>query len=216
MNKYLTPLLLIIAVACHGCAAGPLAVIVPMVQYGSAAHSGYNFVREYAPRDEIITSQSQDIATEDRILSRFRESRILHYKDIRPHCYNGHVYLLGAFNSDDQFEEATRLAANSPGVRSVTRCLYDEREGPVFPKAENETMRDDILAKIVVDESIRSKRVRVNVIHHNAILLGFVESPQDRDRIMEYAKAIPGMISVTSYLTVEERPQLVMEDETEG
>ncbi len=216
MNKYLTPLLILLAVTLSGCAAGPLAVVIPMVQYGSAAHSGYNFVREYAPRDEIVTSQSQDIAIEDRILSRFRESRILHYKDIRPHCYNGHVYLLGAFNNDKQFQEATRLAANSPGVRSVTRCLYDERKGPVFTRDDNESMRDEILAQVVVDESIRSKRMRVSVIHHNAILLGFVDSPQDRDRIMEHAKSVPGMISVTSYLTVEEQPQLVMEQEPEG
>jgi hyperosmotically inducible protein len=55
------------------------------------------------------------------IRQNFKNDPKINYFDISTYCYNGHVYLVGEYDSMDQKNQAVKLAREVEGVKSFLK-----------------------------------------------------------------------------------------------
>lgn len=112
-------------------------------------------------------------------------------------CFDSHVFLIG--HADEKFQNfATRQSYDTPGVAHVTTHW--------FPDAPNNNLQDAAIAAnidsaIFLDAELSSTRMAVEVFNGNVILCGIMRNKQNIDKVVEIARRVNKVKSVTSYLT---------------
>ena len=76
------------------------------------------------------------------------------FRDISTYCYNGHVYLVGEYGSDEEREKALEIAQGVSGVRSVTHYLLQKNAGDTCGWTDNLEISGRIKADLIGDEDI--------------------------------------------------------------
>lgn len=186
--------------ASGGCAASPLPVLAALDVLNAAetAKTGYDIATGLNARQPIESPPTRDDQAEARLRALLEaEDGLLAQSSA--HVLEGHAYIVGQYASRDEREQAARLALGVPGVRRVTLCLFPTGAS----RAQNS---DGELRDLIIRLSgVRTREVRVRVVQGNAVLLGFVRSQAERDKLVASARSA-GAVSVLNHLRLAEAP----------
>ena len=112
------------------------------------------------------------------------------------------VTLSGFVESQAQAEEAVKVAKGVEGVNSVSDKLHvrDSKETSVKGYAGDTAITSEVKAKLLADDIVPSRKVKVETTDGVVQLSGTVESQAQSDRAESIAKAIDGVKSVKNDL----------------
>ncbi|EIY7669650.1 molecular chaperone OsmY [Shigella flexneri] len=112
------------------------------------------------------------------------------------------VTLSGFVESQAQAEEAVKVAKGVEGVTSVSDKLHvrDAKEGSVKDYAGDTATTSEIKAKLLADDIVPSRKVKVETTDGVVQLSGTVDSQAQSDRAESIAKAVDGVKSVKNDL----------------
>lgn len=115
------------------------------------------------------------------------------------------VTLSGFVESQAQAEEAVKVAKGVEGVTSVSDKLHvrDSKETSVKGYAGDTAITSEVKAKLLADDIVPSRKVKVETTDGVVQLSGTVESQAQSDRAESIAKAIDGVKSVKNDLKVK-------------
>lgn len=112
------------------------------------------------------------------------------------------VTLSGFVESQAQAEEAVKVAKGVEGVTSVSDKLHvrDSKDSSVKGYASDTAITSEVKAKLLADDIVPSRKVKVETTDGVVQLSGTVESQAQSDRAESIAKAIDGVKSVKNDL----------------
>ncbi len=112
------------------------------------------------------------------------------------------VTLSGFVESQAQGEEAVKVAKGVEGVTSVSDKLHvrDSKETSVKGYAGDTAITSEVKAKLLADDIVPSRKVKVETTDGVVQLSGSVDSQAQSDRAESIAKAIDGVKSVKNDL----------------
>lgn len=115
------------------------------------------------------------------------------------------VTLSGFVESQEQAEEAVSVAKGVEGVASVSDKLHvrDAKESTAKGYAGDTATTSEIKAKLLADENVPSRMVKVETTDGVVQLSGTVESKAQSERAESIAKAVDGVKSVKNDLKVK-------------
>lgn len=112
------------------------------------------------------------------------------------------VTLSGFVESQAQAEEAVKVAKGVEGVTSVSDKMHvrDSKETSVKGYAGDTAITSEVKAKLLADDIVPSRKVKVETTDGVVQLSGSVDSQAQSDRAESIAKAIDGVKSVKNDL----------------
>ncbi|MCP1205702.1 molecular chaperone OsmY [Pantoea sp. B550] len=125
--------------------------------------------------------------------------------DISVKTHSGVVTLSGFVTSQDQAEKAVAVVQKIEGVKSVSDKLHvrDSKTSSVKGYAGDAATTSEIKAKLLADDIVPSRNVKVETTDGVVQLSGHVANQAQSDRAESIAKAIEGVKSVKNDLTVK-------------
>ncbi|WP_337011740.1 molecular chaperone OsmY [Pantoea sp. AS142] len=125
--------------------------------------------------------------------------------DISVKTHQGVVTLSGFVTSQDQAEKAVAVVQKIEGVKSVSDKLHvrDSKSSSVKGYAGDAATTSEIKAKLLADDLVPSRNVKVETTDGVVQLSGHVATQAQSDRAESIAKAIEGVKSVKNDLTVK-------------
>ncbi|PAW35426.1 molecular chaperone OsmY [Pantoea vagans] len=125
--------------------------------------------------------------------------------DISVKTHSGVVTLSGFVTSQDQAEKAVAVVQKIEGVKSVSDKLHvrDSKSSSVKGYAGDAATTSEIKAKLLADDIVPSRNVKVETTDGVVQLSGHVATQAQSDRAESIAKAIEGVKSVKNDLTVK-------------
>jgi hyperosmotically inducible protein len=125
--------------------------------------------------------------------------------DISVKTHSGVVTLSGFVTSQDQAEKAVAVVQKIEGVKSVSDKLHvrDSKSSSVKGYAGDAATTSEIKAKLLADDIVPSRNVKVETTDGVVQLSGHVDNQAQSDRAESIAKAIEGVKSVKNDLTVK-------------
>lgn len=115
------------------------------------------------------------------------------------------VTLSGFVESQTQAEQAVKVAKGVEGVKSVSDKLHvrDGKDQSVKGYAGDAATTSEIKAKLLADDIVPSRNVKVETTDGVVQLSGTVDSQKQSDRAESIAKAVDGVKSVKNDLKVK-------------
>ena len=115
------------------------------------------------------------------------------------------VTLSGFVESQAQAEEAMKVAKGVEGVTSVSDKLHvrDSKDTSVKGYAGDTAITSEVKAKLLADDIVPSRKVKVETTDGVVQLSGTVDSQAQSDRAESIAKAIDGVKSVKNDLKTQ-------------
>ncbi|MCX9000503.1 molecular chaperone OsmY [Citrobacter portucalensis] len=115
------------------------------------------------------------------------------------------VTLSGFVESQAQAEEAAKVAKGVEGVTSVSDKLHvrDSKDTSVKGYAGDTAITSEVKAKLLADDIVPSRKVKVETTEGVVQLSGTVDSQAQSDRAESIAKAIDGVKSVKNDLKTQ-------------
>ncbi|AGB80957.1 putative periplasmic or secreted lipoprotein [Serratia sp. FGI94] len=146
--------------------------------------------------DSAITAKVKSALVEDKTISS---------NDISVKTEKGVVTLSGFVASQALAEQAVAVAGKVDGVKSVSDKLHvkDEAKQSVKSYAGDATTTTELKAKLLADDIVPSRNVKVETTDGVVQLSGEVKSQAQSERAESIAKAIDGVKSVKNDLTVK-------------
>ncbi|BCQ36619.1 MULTISPECIES: molecular chaperone OsmY [Erwinia] len=125
--------------------------------------------------------------------------------DISVETHSGVVTLNGFVTSQEQAELAVAAAKKVEGVKSVSDKLHvkDSTKQTVSGYAGDAATTSEIKAKLLADDIVPSRNVKVETTNGVVQLSGTVKTQAQSERAEGIAKAIEGVKSVKNDLTVK-------------
>ena len=125
--------------------------------------------------------------------------------DISVETHKGVVTLNGFVASQDQAEKAVALVQKVEGVKSVSDKLHvkDSKSSTLKGYAGDTATTSEIKAKLLADDIVPSRNVKVETTDGVVQLSGEVANEAQSDRAESIAKAIEGVKSVKNDLKVK-------------
>ncbi len=125
--------------------------------------------------------------------------------DISVKTHQGVVTLSGFVASQDQAEKAVALVQKVEGVKSVSDKLHvkDSKASTLKGYAGDTATTSEIKAKLLADDIVPSRNVKVETTDGVVQLSGEVANQAQSDRAEQIAKAIDGVKSVKNDLKVK-------------
>ncbi|MDH2068255.1 molecular chaperone OsmY [Pantoea sp. GD03673] len=125
--------------------------------------------------------------------------------DISVKTHSGVVTLSGFVTSQDQAEKAVAVVQKIEGVKSVSDKLHvrDSKTSSMKGYAGDAATTSEIKAKLLADDIVPSRNVKVETTDGVVQLSGHVANQAQSDRAESIAKAIEGVKSVKNDLTVK-------------
>lgn len=150
-----------------------------------------------------ISEQYSDTVISATILKKMVKSKEMSALDVSVNSYNGKVYLVGEVDSLIQRNLVISTARNTKGVRSVVPYLLLKNEQDFCGTTDNLTMNAQLNKTLIGDKEIWSTNVSIDVVQCNIVLTGIVGTSKEKQKIIQHARAIPKVRSVTSYIQVQ-------------
>jgi hyperosmotically inducible periplasmic protein len=133
------------------------------------------------------------------IYKRFQESDINVF-DYAPYCYNGHVYLVGEYETAERKEQAVKIAHSVPGVKEVTTYLLPKRKVDACGTMDKTAISTKVQASLINDSAIHSTKIDVKVVRCHVVLLGVVGTDSEAAKAVAHARSVEGVSGVVSFL----------------
>ena len=153
--------------------------------------------------ERSLGEQYDDQAITMSIRKKFTEDEKIKYFDISTYVYNGHVYLVGEYETADQKNQAVKLAGQVEGVKSVTDYFLPKKKDETCGTTANLELLAKVKKDLIGDGDISSTQIEVKALQCNIILLGLVASANEINKATAHAKAVEGVRSVKSFLKIQ-------------
>ena len=150
-----------------------------------------------------ISEQFDDASISASIVKDIASSDNVSPLGVAVRTYNGRVHLVGEVDSLSERSQAIAIARKTEGVRDVIPYLLLENDNDLCGTADNLTMEAKLKKDLVGDKDIWSTNVTIDAVQCNIVLTGIVRSFKERDEIISYARNIPKVRSVKSYIQVQ-------------
>ena len=153
--------------------------------------------------ERSVGEQYDDEKITMAIRKKFSDDEKIKYFDISTYVYNGHVYLVGEYETTDQKKQAAKLAGQVEGVKSVTDYFLPKKKDETCGTTANLKLSTKVKTKLIGDKDISSTKIEVKALQCNIILLGLVASANEINKATAHAKAVEGVRSVKSFLKIQ-------------
>lgn len=146
-----------------------------------------------------------DSAITAKVKSALLEDKSITSSDISVETSNGVVTLSGFVGSQERSSRAVQIATQVEGVQSVSDKLQvkDAQSQSVGAYADDAVITSTIKAKLLADDIVPSRKVKVETQAGVVQLSGGVDNKAQSDRAESIAKAVDGVKSVKNDLTVK-------------
>lgn len=145
-----------------------------------------------------VDNYMSDSAVTAKVKSALLEEKSLKSTDISVETSNGVVTLSGFLNSQAEIETAVEIAGNVEGVKSVSDKLHvkDQKSQSVSEYAGDAATTSSVKAKLLADDIVPSRKIKVETTDGVVQLSGDVENKAQSERAESIAKAVNGVKSV--------------------
>ena len=165
--------------------------------------TGCTTIYKSAVDERSVGEQYDDEKITMAIRKKFSDDEKIKYFDISTYVYNGHVFLVGEYETADQKNQAVRLAQQVEGVKAVTDYFLPKKEDKTCGTQANLGLLAKVKKDLIADKDISSTQIEVKALQCNIILLGLVSETDDINKAVAHAKAVEGVRSVESFLKVQ-------------
>ena len=160
-------------------------------------------VYDVAVEERNVGTYTNDKKISFHIEEKFLDDKLIKYMDFDAYTYEGHVYLIGEYESHEQVTRAVKIAKATKGVRTVTTYFLPKRANDHCGTTDNMEISATLRQKRISDNEVWSTNIDVEMIQCNVVLLGLVGTEKERLKAIDYAKAVPGVRNVKSYIKVQ-------------
>ena len=164
--------------------------------YSTIAQKSYEISRE--ERTPMALALDKSIVL--NLTDKFAQDNAINLLDVSPYSYNGRVYLIGEYETDEEWTRAIEITAREEGVRSITTYILIKREPPTCGLLDNFMLYANVRAKLIRDEEVRSTNIDIKALQCQVILMGIVASSDEIDRAVTHARGAEGVVRVQSFL----------------
>ncbi len=165
--------------------------------------TGCGTIYKSAVDERSLGEQYDDQKITTAIRKKFTDDEKIKYFDISTYVYNGHVYLVGEYETAEQKNQAVKLARQVEGAKSVTDYFLPKKKDETCGTTANLELLGKVKKNLVGDKDISSTQIEVKALQCNIILLGLVASADEISKANAHAKAVEGVRSVKSFLKVK-------------
>jgi hyperosmotically inducible protein len=165
--------------------------------------TGCTTIYKSAVDERSVGEQDDDEKITMAIRQKISDDKKIKYFDISSYCYNGHVYLIGEYDTTDQRNQAVRLAKEVDGVKSITDYFLPKREDDTCGTAAKLELLAKVKKRLIGDKDISSIQIEVKALQCNIALLGLVGSADEIKKAVSHAKSVEGVRSVKSFLQAQ-------------
>tara|TARA_Y100001935_G_C17116842_1_gene413639 strand:- start:109 stop:702 length:594 start_codon:yes stop_codon:yes gene_type:complete len=116
----------------------------------------------------------------------------------------GRVLLTGTVESSDLRIEATRLAWNAKGVKTVINEIQINNDDSILNYADDLVIATKIAGKFVLDDDIQSLNYNIEVVNKNVYLIGIARDEQEREKAIRISKEVFGVEEVIDYIILSQ------------
>lgn len=125
------------------------------------------------------------------------------YRLVQVACKNGEVTLKGSVWTDYERSHATLVASDVPGVKAVQNTILVVEplnvDFVLMKAVRSEILQDPILNVTALFVDVNEERNPAGTV----TLYGIVSTPQQKDRVAEIVRGVPGVKQVVSEIDVE-------------
>lgn len=152
-----------------------------------------------------VDTYMDDSAITAKVKSALVDEKAIKSTDISVETEKGVVMLSGFVATQAQAEQAVEVAGRVEGVKSVSDKLHvkDEATQSVKSYAGDTATTSELKAKLLADDIVPSRNVKVETTDGVVQLSGEVKTQAQSDRAESIAKAIDGVKSVKNDLAVK-------------
>lgn len=199
MRKLLICLALVALTSMSGCSTSVL--IPPLPGPAIIPSSVGSIFNAYA-----IATDERGFQTivEDEMLEASIQSDILHEKklnimDLSTYSYNGHVYVVGEYDHEEDFQLIRNIVKKKKGINSLTTYLFAE-DAAACSKTADYMIQTSVKSALLNDKSVWGANVAVKSVQCNVVLLGRVASVNEAFKAKQIAADINGVKGVKSFI----------------
>ena len=197
MSSFRTHILLAVAVgmplATGGCA---VAIVGGLAGAGAAGYA--------ANQERGVAGTAEDFATKTNIEVAWMKADPALQSEATVTVYEGRTLLTGIVRNPAQKAEAERLARQVAGVRALYNEIEVAPDASTWDVASDTWITTQLRSHLVADAKIRSINYTIEAVHGAVYLIGSARTQDELDRATGWARNIPGVRRVVSF--VEVRP----------
>jgi hyperosmotically inducible protein len=152
-----------------------------------------------ANRPDRPVDRNDDMDLADRIRDRLLKAPVtaVSILDLKVKVFNGHAYLVGVVDRDEQVYRAVEIARDVGGVRSVTPyVLVGRRAG------NDSALAAAVVNRLAGNPDLASGKIEVEAIRGHVVLMGVVSSRDDIRLAVALVRTVEGVRVVKSFLFV--------------
>jgi hyperosmotically inducible protein len=130
----------------------------------------------------------------------FQNDDAAKFSNISPFCFNGSVYLVGEYETEQEKERILAITGGVKGVKSVEQYLLPKVNDALCRRSKNLALTSKVKIKLIWDKDTSAFNVHVKSVQCRVVLLGTVSSQHEIDKAISDAKATEGVREVISFL----------------
>lgn len=186
-----TALVVLVAPLLSGCVA--------IAAVGTIA--GFQTLRQERPLGDAL----DDRAIKTSLDLRLRQTAGLRF-GIATTVVEGRVLLAGRVSSPEQRLDAARVAWSVDGVVKVENELEVAETAGWLDRPQDFIMRQQLVAKLLADRSIREVNYTTDVVHGVVYLMGVGQDQAEVDRVVAHAMSVNNVKRVENYVILKDDP----------
>lgn len=185
------------AVALPGLTGGcAVAVVGGLAGAGAAGYA--------AGQERGVNGEYHDFATKTNIQVAWMKAQPPLPPNLDVTVYEGRALLTGAADSPAARDRAAELAGRVAGVRAVYNQIEVAPSRSAWSMASDAWITAKLRSDLVLDKEIRSLNYTIETVNGSVYLIGSARTAGELDRATGWARNIPGVRRVVSF--VEVRP----------
>lgn len=131
------------------------------------------------------------------------------FADVATDVTEGRVVLTGSVPTREDKVEATRLAWETPGVKTVTDELVVAEDSGTVAYLEDAWISNRVRVALLTDGGIRSVNFSVETVDKVVHLTGIARSTVELEQAIEHARTIPGVVQVVNHVLTIDDPRRI-------
>jgi osmotically-inducible protein OsmY len=165
------------------------------------AVAGVQTIRQERPLGDAL----DDRAIKTTLDLRLRQTPGLRF-GIATTVVEGRVLLAGRVSSPEERLDAARVAWSVDGVVKVENELEVAETAGWLDRPQDFIMRQQLVAKLVADRSIREVNYTTDVVHGVVYLMGIGQDQGEVDRVVAHAMSLNNVKRVENYVVLKDDP----------
>ena len=150
-----------------------------------------------------VETIASDHKIKANILKAFSDDKTVGVLDFSVSSYEGHVFLIGEYETQAQKNRAIQIARNQQGVNNLTHYMIADKDVPFCGTSANLRLTAEVTALLIGDKQIKSTNIDVKTMQCITVLWGLVGSSTEAQRAVRHAKSVDGIEKVVSFIKVK-------------